>query len=467
MIMVAGGGGGAAAGLLTSFVGALQASISVLLTISYGLIATQFSIISEASAKDISKLCVRIFLPALLITNVGSELHASTVGRYIPILSFGLLVTKLFKLPAWVTPAIAFNNTTSLPLLLVQSLDASGILSSIVPNENGTADAVHRAKSYFLVCAMVSNSLTFSLGPKLLDWEEVPDTKPDDRANNGDVHGVNGEDEAGRLENGEPDDAAQGYTQEEQDRVDEGTSLLPNPVLRQTRPFGAGISKRFHQYWATLPNASKRTLGFMYEFLNAPLIGAMIGALLGLVPALHQAFFDPTDQGGIFRAWLTSSIQNVGELFAALQLVVVGAKLCRSLRRWKQGEASGHVPYGSMMLVIVLRFVIWPMYVPMVPPVLAAANCGRRVAQTHQTDSLSLHNRISIPLIWAVASRTHLLDDDPMLWFTMMLMPTGPPAITLTALADVNGEDEEQKMAIAKFLTVSPPFHELPQVTLS
>ena len=36
-----------------------------------------------------------------------------------------------------------------------------------------------------------------------------------------------------------------------------------------------------------------------------------------------------------------------------------------------------------------------------------------------------------------------------------MLMPTGPPAMKLTALADVNGSSEQEKMSIAKFLTVS------------
>ncbi len=53
-------------------------------------------------------------------------------------------------------------------------------------------------------------------------------------------------------------------------------------------------------------------------------------------------------------------------------------------------------------------------------------------------------------------SRTSLLgkDADPMLWFTLMLMPTGPPAIKLVALADVNGSSEEEKMVVAKFLTV-------------
>ena len=36
-----------------------------------------------------------------------------------------------------------------------------------------------------------------------------------------------------------------------------------------------------------------------------------------------------------------------------------------------------------------------------------------------------------------------------------MLMPTGPPAMILTALTDVNGSAEQEKMAVTKLLTVS------------
>ena len=73
--------------ILASFLGALQASLSVLLVILYGVIAAQFDILKIDSTKQISSLCVRIFLPALLITKVGSQLHADTGIRYVPILS--------------------------------------------------------------------------------------------------------------------------------------------------------------------------------------------------------------------------------------------------------------------------------------------------------------------------------------------------------------------------------------------
>ena len=72
--------------LVTCFLGALQASLSVLLTIGYGVVAAQYGLLKGGSARDISKICVRMFLPALLITNVGSELHSDTAMRYIPVL---------------------------------------------------------------------------------------------------------------------------------------------------------------------------------------------------------------------------------------------------------------------------------------------------------------------------------------------------------------------------------------------
>lgn len=78
--------------IVTAFLGALQASLSVLLTIGYGVIAAQFDLLQRSSAKDISKLCVRMFLPALLITNVGSQLHLDTAMRYVPILSMSFPV---------------------------------------------------------------------------------------------------------------------------------------------------------------------------------------------------------------------------------------------------------------------------------------------------------------------------------------------------------------------------------------
>ena len=62
---------------------------------------------------------------------------------------------------------------------------------------------------------------------------------------------------------------------------------------------------------------------------------------------------------------------------------------------------------------------------------------------------------MSIPIIWALVRHTSVLSNDPALWFAMMLMPVGPPAMKLLALADVTDVDEEIELSIARLLTVS------------
>ena len=79
----------------------------------------------------------------------------------------------------------------------------------------------------------------------------------------------------------------------------------------------------------------------------------------------------------------------------------------------------------------------------------------RRIPSEHTLIYRLNSRRISIAVIYLFASHTSLLDNDPILWFAMMLMPTGPPAMKLTALADVSGSNEQEKMSIAKFLCVS------------
>lgn len=73
--------------ILTSFLGSLQASLSVVLVIFYGVIAAQFNLLDNEAAKKVSHLSVKLFLPFLLITNVGRELSLSNAYNYVPILS--------------------------------------------------------------------------------------------------------------------------------------------------------------------------------------------------------------------------------------------------------------------------------------------------------------------------------------------------------------------------------------------
>ena len=344
----------------------------------------------------------------------------------------GYIMTRVFKLPSWVTPAISFNNTTALPLLLIESLSATGILDDLLASETDTASAaLNRAKSYFLVNAIIGDSLTFALGPKLLDGEEAPDKKKDEdqgKPDHGPARGTlfphSGESSA---EAGNGHAEADGHEDDDEDteEANEQTSLLPGPVVRArlaAERYGHVQGKdKFEKF----PKWLQSFLEFAYAFLHAPLIGAVTGAIIGLVPPLHKAFFGDPNSGGIFTAWLTDSVKQIGGLFAALQVVVVGVKLSSSLRKMKRGEDSGTVPWLPLIFVTIMRFIVWPAYVFSFQLIylsypLISLWTWRRICSEHTLIYGLYLRRISIAVIYLFASRTSLLDNDPILWFAMV-----------------------------------------------
>ena len=279
----------------------------------------------------------------------------------------GYITTRVFKLPSWVTPAISFNNTTALPLLLIESLSSTGILDDLLAFDTDTTSAaLMRAKSYFLVNAIIGDSLTFAMGPKLLDGEEAPDKKVDENQNKPDDGPASGTlFPRGAENNAEEGNRHTEFNQQEDrnednEQANEQTSLLPGPVVcarlaAERYGYDAG-KKQFEKF----PAWMQSFLHFSYAFLHAPLIGAVTGAILGLVPPLHKAFFGNPESGGIFTAWLTDSVKQIGGLFAAMQVVVVGVKLSSSMRKMKRGEDSGTVPWVPLVFVTIMRFIVWP-----------------------------------------------------------------------------------------------------------
>ncbi|ORX96598.1 auxin efflux carrier [Clohesyomyces aquaticus] len=433
--------------LLSSFEAAIQASLSVLLVIGYGGVAARLSLLDNKNGKALSKICVKMFLPALLVIKIGSELHPGSAHRYLIILlwaffchfiSFliGIASHLWLGFPDWITAAIMFNNTTSYPLLLVQSLDQTGVLKQLIGKGETSGEAIERAKSYFLVFATVSSCLTFAVGPRLIDTEHAPDSDSEDQKS------LTEEEDGENHDRGE----ASGYG-----AANEETGLLAPPGLSArhrnasiasltffpskpkftTAPYDRRPTYIPRPKWRDLSPRAQWWLLFLYDFLNAPLIGAVIGAVIGLTPPLHRAFFNDTYEGGIFTAWLTESWRNVGQLFVPLPLIVAGISLYTSYQDSKRAgsedtAANPPLPWLTTTFILVLRFIFWPV--------------------------------LSIGAIyWVVKEegKGGILGDDPMLWFAMMLMPTGPPAMKLITMIQVSDAGIEDERRVAKLLTVS------------
>jgi len=171
--------------------------------------------------------------------------------------------------------------------------------------------------------------------------------------------------------------------------------------------------------FSRLPQPLRLIVSILGSLVNPASIGAVVALIIGLVPFLHRAFFSDFEQGGWLKPWLTTSLQNVGGLFTALQMFVVGSLLNASVIGKHE---SAPLSKRALGVTFFIRFILWSV--------------------------------IGIPLIYLLASRTTLLSDDPILWFAMMLMPIGPPAMILSTTLEVAGADEKDQTSVAKVLMV-------------
>ncbi|KAI9373524.1 hypothetical protein BJX61DRAFT_378531 [Aspergillus egyptiacus] len=419
--------------VITPFLGALQACVSVLLTLSYGVIIRQLGLIQKTSIHDVSGLGVKVLLPALILVHLGEQLNLDNAMNYIPVLvwaitytclSIGLarLASKLLRLPDWVTPTCAFNNTTSLPLLLLQSLQSVGSLKIIVRDGDSVSEAVARAQSYFLLCGVISKTIGYAVGPMML-------TSQDDGGGGGAGEASDTGSEAdveanvGRVTEPESYPDENGH----EPRPAESMPLLRGRHAKPRESFSAKMRRWRKKVVYVFPRRIKHDAPTPFDnpAADVAILCTIIGAVLGLVPPLHRAFFNDYEDGGIFNAWLTSSIKNTGKLFTTLQVIFVGCELGVSFERMGRGGSGGRASnpgVKAILTIFFIRLVLWP--------------------------------AISISLIYALAKKTGLLRSDPVLWFSLMLMPAGPPALVIQGLAELARATEVQKMTIAKTLTI-------------
>jgi predicted permease len=428
-----------AAGLFQSFLAAVQASLSVLLVMGYGALAAHLKLIDRANTRSISKICVRIFLPALIITKVGAELEADKVHRYLVILIWGIachvvsflagmLGHRVLGMPDWTAPSILISNTTSYPLLLITALGETGILESLIVADETTQDVIERAKSYFLVFSTVSNCVTFAVGPRLIDTEHAPDDD-EDEDDKTDAAGADGHSTPDVEASEETRLLPNAFPSPDPFRHDSFFLSLPKgdqkpePKPDRRRPWFVP-----RQRWNYLSPRMKWWFLFILDFFNTPLLGAIVGAVLGLVPFFHRAFFNSSEEGGIFTPWLTSSLKSIGGLFVSLPVVVTGITLFCSAKEAKDHhESTMSMPWLTVAYILLVRFVLWP--------------------------------AVSISSIYLLATKTSLVGTDPVLWFCLAIMPAGPSANKLITLCQTAGGSKDTEKHISRLLTVRTREH--------
>ena len=221
----------------------------------------------------------------------------------------------------------------------------------IIRHGDTVSNAIQRAQSYFLVCAVVSKTIGYAVGPKMLETNNG-DGNAQERVSE---HGPGLQDaEAGTGASSHPaNDGADGTVNEE-------SHLLPERAHKASRQVKGWCRLYCSHIFSFLPRQVKHELLIPFEspFADVMFICTIVGAVLGSVPSLHKAFFNHPDHGGIFTAWLTSSVRDIGKLFTTLQIFIVGGKLGLSFERMAGG--SERIPLRAIVTIFLFRLVLWP-----------------------------------------------------------------------------------------------------------
>jgi len=285
-------------------------------------------------------------------------------------------------MPQYYVPMFIFNNVTSLPLLLISALAATGGLDPLVTGDRTLESTLKIGRVYILINALVGNLARFALGPYLMKAQP-------------------------------PKVWFQSYHED----VEEEDPLLPegrNIALPIEEPRSRRIR---HKIIASL----KRTKDWIVSAMNPPLMGGILAICFGLIPWFHTELF-----GSGILSPISDSINNVGKLFSALQMLIIGAHL--------YSKKGSRVQPLLLVWLFTYRFILAP--------------------------ALSISVVYYIRTTWP-----NFLDNDPMLDFVISISNAGPSALTLSAvavMADVPSEIEGQVSRLITFCYSVSPFISFP-----
>ncbi|KAJ7069851.1 hypothetical protein C8F01DRAFT_531628 [Mycena amicta] len=366
--------------LLEGIVSSGKASVSVLFVLVYGYALRKLNFISQEGEINIAQLCTKLFLPALLFTEIGPLATAQNLKSYWPIIPLSLLfhtvalgvslLSRMLGMPQHLVPMFIFNNVTSLPLLLLGALATTGGLDPLVTPERTLQDVLRSGRVHILINALVGNLARFAWGPYLMKVSE-------------------------------PEVWLRSYGDgaETEDLLRDGGRIsLPEDDARMPLRIQAG-------------SYLGRTVDTVRRAMNPPLIGGLLAVTFGLIPWFHTELF-----GAGMLSPVSDSINNIGKLFSALQMLVLGANLYS-----KKGSSVHPL---VMAWLFTYRFVVAP--------------------------------AISISVVYYLSTTwPTLLGTDPMMRYVLCMSNVGPPALTLSAVAVMANLPPDEDAQVSRILTFS------------
>ncbi|KAJ7784635.1 hypothetical protein B0H16DRAFT_304755, partial [Mycena metata] len=165
----------------------------------------------------------------------------------------------------------------------------------------------------------------------------------------------------------------------------------------------------------------QRVKNWIVDAINPPLTGGILALAFGLIPWFHKELF-----GSGILSPISDSINNVGKLFSALQMLVLGSHLYS-----RKGSRTQALP---LLWLFGYRFILAP--------------------------------TLSISVVYFIrTSWPNLMENDPMLDFILSISNTGPSALTMASIAmmaDLPSEIEGEVSRILTFSYAVTPFISVP-----
>ncbi|KAI1794207.1 hypothetical protein LXA43DRAFT_971447 [Ganoderma leucocontextum] len=323
--------------LLSTFLGALQGSISVLLTLFIGYLMARRGYMDHGTVRHHMG-------PELTARRLSADWIVPLWGLISSILShaIGYIGKRALKVPYWTIVACGRPNANVLPFLLLQSLEHTGVLDTISRGGESVAETLKRAKGLILLNAVVQETVTFQLAPGIIardrghdpeaqaDARERERLRPDPRRV---PSKLGGPERVGLLEVIDHEDAEWG-SEESSTHGHALDAIADQPDYHCLRPI------RFFE---------RLTKVFQHS-VRPPLLGAILALIIGITPPLHCAILD---EDGALCSSVTQTVVNLGELFLALWAFTVGAELALI--------KSTHPSMRATLWVLFVRFVFLPL----------------------------------------------------------------------------------------------------------
>lgn len=276
-----------------TFFGALEGAVSVLLTLLAGYVVARRGAVNRDTVHKVSNLCSMLFLPMLIVVEMGPELTASKIKRLwiLPIWGFtstvvahliGWLGQKLFKTRSWVIVACGRPNSSALPLLLLKALSTTGVLDQFSNGDEDSSKLLKRAQSLILLNVVVQQTFTFQIAPWLMKQDRKVEGKSG--STGGDV-----EDGESGLTPASPGVHAGNINPVVQDS--ERVGLLNDQDGRDYGTRGESYSHAMEPiadqpdiHWPKSLSFLEKPVKKAWKIMSPPLLGAIVALFIGVCP---------------------------------------------------------------------------------------------------------------------------------------------------------------------------------------